>query len=178
MKLITKLNEKETMEHAQKEWKDKRMQEYLIKNYDYYKTTDGIIIEIEKASHLPMNKTIWYDDELPENEIPSASYENFILENEHNCNRYDCYLDELNKKTTTFYFCNQGNPTSYIDYDRYEDVYHYGKLRYSIREITAEEMEEILQLYKEQKEAYLKRLERYYKRYGNHIHAKGYWRDR
>ena len=178
MKYITKLNEEETKELAKKEWHDERMQEYLIKNYDFYKTNDGIIIEIEKASHLSINKTIWYDDELPADEIPSASYENFILENEHHCNRYDNYLKELNQKTTTFYFCNQGNPTSYIDYDRYEDVYHYGKLRYSVREITKEEMEEILQLYKERKEAYLKRLERYYKRYGNHIHTNGYWRDR
>lgn len=177
MEFIRKLNEEETKELAKKEWKDERMQEYLIKNYDFYKTNDGIIIEIEKASHLSINKTIWYDDELPENERPSASYENFILENEHHCNRYDRYTEEI-KRRTKFYFCNQGNPISYIDYDSYQDTYHYGNLRYSIREITKEEMEEILQLYKERKENYLKRLERYYKRYGNHIHTNGYWRDR
>lgn len=69
MKYITKLNEKETKELAKKEWQDERMQEYLIKSYDFYKTNDGIIIEIEKASHLSINKTIWYDDELPADEI-------------------------------------------------------------------------------------------------------------
>ena len=99
-------------------------------------------------------------DELPADKIPSASYENFILENEHHCNRFDKYTEEI-KRGTKFYFCNQGNVGSYI-----------------VREITKEEMEEILQLYKERKEAYLKRLERYFKRYGNHIHTNGYWRDR
>mgnify|MGYP003298849021 CR=1 FL=1 len=80
MSLITKLTEEETKELARKAWASERMQEYLIKNYDFYKTNDGIIIEIEKASHLSIEKTIWYDDELPEDERPSASYENFILE--------------------------------------------------------------------------------------------------
>jgi hypothetical protein len=178
MRLIKELTQEEKIDFAKKEWKDISMQEYLLKNYDYYKTSDNIIIEIEKPSHLSIRKTIWYDDELPAEEIPTASYENFILNNEKNCNRYDCYLEELNKKTTTFYFCNQGNVVSYIDYDRYEDVYHYGKLRYGLREITKEEMDEILKLYKEQKEAYLKRLERYYKRYSDHIYTEGYWRDR
>lgn len=173
MEFIKKLNEDETKELAKKEWQDERMQEYLIKNYDFYKTNDGIIIEIEKPSHLSISKTIWYDDELPADEIPTASYENFILNNERNCNRYDCYSEEL-KRNTKFYFCNQGNIASYIDYD----LFRTGDIRGIIREITAEEMQEILQLYKERKEIYLKRLERYFKRYGNHIHAEGYWRDR
>ena len=174
MEFIRKLNEEETKELAKKEWKDERMQEYLIKNYDFYKTNDGIIIEIEKASHLSINKTIWYDDELPENERPSASYENFILENIHHCNRYEHYTQEI-KKGKKFYFCNQGNVGSYIDYNRY---YYCDDIQGKIREITKEEMEEILQLYKERKEAYLKRLERYFKRYGNHIHTNGYWANR
>lgn len=174
MSLITKLTEEETKELARKEWASERMQEYLIKNYDFYKTNDGIIIEIEKASHLSIEKTIWYDDELPADEIPSASYENFILENIHHCNRYEHYTEEINRGTK-LYFCNQGNVTSYIDYNRY---YYDDNINGKIREITKEEMEEILQLYKERKDAYLKRLERYYKRYGNHIHTSGYWRDR
>lgn len=179
MELIKKLSIEEVKDLASKEGhEDERMQEYLVNNYDYYKTTDEIIIEIEKPKHLSINKTIWYDDELPADEIPSASYENFIYANRHNCNRYKYYSEEISRKGTKFYFCKQDSNIGYIDYDRYEDYYNYGKCRYSIREITKEEMQEILQLYKTQKEEYLKRLERYFKRYGKHISAQGYWRDR
>ena len=177
MELIKELTEEEKIELAKKERQSERMQDYLLKNYNFYKTNDGIIFEIEKASHLSINKTIWYDDELPENERPSASYENFILENEHHCNRYDCYK-QLIKKKTPFYFCKQLSNISYIDYATYNDIFNYGGVKFAKREITKEEIEEILQLYRERKEAYLKRLERYYKRYGNHIHTNGYWRDR
>lgn len=172
MELIKKLNEKEAMEVAKKEWHDERMQEYLVKKYDFYKTNDDIIIEVEKASSLSIDKTIWYDDELPAEMIPTACFETFILENIHHCNRYDCYSEEL-KRNSKFYFCNQGNTTSYIDYDRgLRDVVGI------IREIKPQEMEEILQIYKERKENYLIRLERYFKRYGNKISVQGYWRDR
>jgi hypothetical protein len=157
---LTKLSIEEAKELARKEWQHERMQEYLIKKYDFYKTEDGIIIEVQKANSLSINKTIWYDDELPKDEIPSRCLDNFIWENQHNCNRFDCYNREFNN-STKFYFCNQGNATSYIDYDAFRT----GDVRCVIREITKEEMEDILSIYKEQKENYIKRLEKYFKRY-------------
>ena len=169
--MIVKLNEIETREVAEKEWKDKGMQEHLIKTYDYYKTDDGLIFEITKPSKLGMTTTIWYDDELPDDEVPTACYENFVLENGHNCNRYDCYKEQI-ERNNPLYFCNNNNLV-YIDYE-----YRYGDVRNIVRQITKEEEKEILEIFKKQKEDYLVRLERYFKRYNKHIHARGYWVNR
>lgn len=173
MSLITKLTEQEKKIVAESEWKDKKMQEYLIKKYDYYKTSDGIIIEIQKANSLSINKTIWYDDELPNDLVPKLCFGNFEVENRHNCNRYDCYNREFHKHTK-FYFCNGGGTISFIDYDRFNT----GNIDYIKREITKEEMEEILSIYKEQKDNYIERLRKYYKRYNNKISVQGYWANR
>ena len=169
--MIVKLNEVETKEIAKKEWNCERMQEHLIKTYDFYKTEDGLVLEITKPSKLGMTTTIWYDDELPEEEVPTACYENFVLENNYNCNRYDCYKEQI-ERNNPLYFCSNNNLV-YIDYE-----YRYGDVRNIVREITKEEEQELLEIFKKQKEDYLVRLERYFKRYSKHIHARGYWVNR
>ena len=143
MKYLHILNDEEKRQVVEQMWENVKMQDYVFKKYDFYKTNDNIIIEIERANSLPIIKTIWYYEGLPAKDRPTASYENFILENIHHCNRFDCYSEEL-KRNTKFYFCNQG------------------------REMTEEEKKDFFQLYKERKEAYLKRLERYFKRYSKH----------
>lgn len=169
--MIIRLDEKESREVAKKEWKSEKMQEHLIKTYDFYKTEDGLVLEITKPSKLGMTTTIWYDDELPDDEVPSASYENFILENQHNCNRYDCYKEQI-ERNNPLYFC-KNNSFAYIDYE-----YRWGDVRDIIREVTEDEKIELLEIFKNQKEEYLKRLDRYFKRYSKHIHARGYWVNR
>jgi hypothetical protein len=47
-----------------------------------------------------------------------------------------------------------------------------------VRELLADEKQDILELYKRQKEGYIKRLERYWKRYRNNIRTHGYWANR
>lgn len=169
--MIVKLNEQETKEIAQKEWQDKGMQEHLIKNYDYYKTEDGLVFEVRKVSKLCIDTTIYYDDELPEDKIPTANYENFILENRRNCNRYEHYK-EVVERNQTLYFCKNNNLV-YIDYE-----YGLRDVIDIVREITKEEALEILDIFKKRREAYWTRLDRYYKRYGKHIHCRGYWVNR
>lgn len=160
--MIVKLNKEETKEIAQKEWKSEKMQEHLIKTYDYYKTEDGLVFEITKASKLRIDTTIYYDDELPEDKIPTANYHTFILENRHNCNRYEHYKEVI-EQNKTLYFCRNNNLV-YIDYQ-----YGLRDILNIVREITKEEALEILEIFKKQREDYLIRLDRYYKRYSKHI---------
>lgn len=169
--MIRKLNEQESREVAKREWANETMQDWLLKTHDYYKTDDGLVLEVTKAGKLGMATTIWYDDELPEDEVPSASYHNFILENQHNCNRYDCYKEQV-ERNNPLYFC-QNNSLVCIDYE-----YRLGDVRNIIRVVTKDEELEILEIFKKQKDDYLKRLDKYFKRYNKHIHARGYWRNR
>ena len=172
MRFLKKLNEQETMELAQKEWSTEGMQKYLFQTYDFYKTNDGLIFEVQKANKLGINKTIWYDDELPTENIPRANFDNFVLNNTYNCDKYIYYAEEFNKNTK-FYFCKNNSNISYIDYE-----YRQSGVDNIIREISKEEMQEILGIYKQQRDAYINRLEKYYKRYGQHITSRGYWVNR
>jgi hypothetical protein len=104
LKSLKELTEEEKVEFAKSEWKQKSMQDWLIKNYDFYKTVDGNIIEIDKPSKLSLTNELWYDDEY---EAPEINFDNFVEENRHNCNRYDYYLEKANKIYNKFYFVNK-----------------------------------------------------------------------
>lgn len=168
--------EDEKIEIVKADWKDEKMQAWLLKNYDYYITSDNHALEIEKPSKLSINKTIWYDDELPDDEAPKVNLQNFLYYNEKNCNHYDCYAEQHDRQHK-FYLC-EGNSRklAYIDYDS-----HFGNWdtpKNAIRELTEEEIKDILTIYKKQKDDYTERLKRYYNRYSNQIYACGYWVNR
>lgn len=170
MKTLKKLNEREVKEVVKKIWEDFKMREWTEKNYDFYKTEDELIIEVKKAKNLCIRKTIWYDDELPEEEIPNANLENFISYNEYNCNRYDFYKEYFDK-SEKFYFI-KNDETVFIDY---KDIYGEKNI---IREIKEDEKQDILEIYKNQKEQYIERLKKYFSKYNKYIRAEGYWRNR
>ena len=175
LKSLKELTEEEKIEFVKKEWENPNMQQWLLKNYDYYKTPDNYIIEIEKAAKLSITKTLYYDDEF---EAPEVNFDNFIEHNRHNCNRYDYYLEKANKTYNRFYFAKNGNLNNvcimvYSDFELSMNLYYE-----NIRELLAEEKQDILELYKRQKEGYIKRLERYFKKYKNNIFTCGYWANR
>lgn len=169
LKTLKKATLEQALEIAKLQWDRQDMQDYLIKNYDFYLTEDKMIIEIEKASKLSITKELYYDDEY---EAPQVNFDNFLEYNKHNCNRYDYYNSEQN---TQFYFCKQNAHCVYIDkFDNYNMLEPLS----SIRAVTQEEFEDILEIYKKQKEQYLERLQKYFTRYGKHIRTHGYWANR
>jgi len=129
-------------------------------------------LEFEKASSLSIQKTLWYDDET---ESPKNTLETFLYYNEKNCNRFDCYENEL-KHLTRLFACKQNNTCIYIDYDRYNNDFK--SVNYAIRELTDQEIQDIMTIYKDQKEQYTERLTKYFTRYGKNISVCGYWANR
>ena len=47
-----------------------------------------------------------------------------------------------------------------------------------VRELTQEEINEIIEFTNTLKEEYIERLKKYYKRYNKNIHVQGYWANR
>lgn len=173
LKTLKPLTEEEKREFAKSEWQQETMQKYLLKTYDFYKTADGFIMEIAKPNKLSIDKELWYDDETVE---PQINFDNFYYYNKHHCDMFDCIVTHLNEHKDAF-LCNQyRNETSIIClYDADEmDKKRYGV----IRKINATELVDILSIYNQQKEQYKARLEKYFKKYNNKIHASGYWADR
>lgn len=172
LKTIKKLNENETQEYAKKEWAKPKMQDFVIKKYDFYKTEDNLILEIEKANTLSITKALYYDDETV---VPKVNFENFCNHNKCNCDMIDCLTENI-KTDKKLYFCEQTkNLVSIIGLTDW-DCLNGAKNRYFvIRELTADEQSDILQLYKDQKLQYLTRLEKYFKKYSNKIYTCGYW---
>lgn len=173
LKTIKALTEEEKREFAKSEWQNEKMQDYLLKTYDFYKTQDNFIIEVVKASKLSITKELWYDDEY---DAPQVNFENFFEHNEHNCNMFDCIITQLNEHKDAF-FCNQyKNKASIICLFDADEM---SKKRYGVtRKINATELADILAIYSEQKEQYKTRLEKYFKKYNNKIWARGYWANR
>lgn len=173
LKTLKHATPKEVQEIAKQEWKNNTdMQKFIIKKYDYYFTSDNLILEIEKFNNLRIDKTMYYDDET---EAPKINLTNFIEYNEMNCNRFDFYKQEL-KHLTNLYFCKQNNVYCYIDYDRYNN--NIENVSYAIRKIKTDEISDILKLYEEQKILYVERLTKYFNKYNKNISRVGYWANR
>lgn len=185
LKTLKKLTTEEVEELAKELWKDKKMQEFIIDKYDFYKTNDNLIIEFEKVNKISITKTLWYDDEQ---EDPGNSEANFLIYNRSNTpgRSLEAYLEEkenLNKNG-----CASGR----YDYKGIYFVAHYynnddivscgwvdEKDKYFKRYLTEEEQEDFIQLEKERKAQYIERLKKYYKRYGQkYVRTEGYWVNR
>lgn len=185
MKNLKLLTLEETQEIAKILWESEKMQKYLIDTYDFYKTKDNLIIELEKVKKLSIDKTMYYDDEY---EAPEVSENNFIIYNRHNIpgRNLEEYLKEKEKLQT------QGCASGQYDYKgiyfvetRFDKNFMVGcnwfddkDNRYFKRYLTIEEQEDYIELMKERKEQYIERLKKYFKRYGKHINTYGYWANR
>lgn len=190
LKTLKKLTSEEVEEIAKKLWDTEKMQEFIIDKYDFYKTNDGLIIELEKVNKISITKTLWYDDEQ---EDPGKSEANFLIYNRYNTpgRNLEAYLEEkenLQKNGcasgrydyngiyfTQQYYSNDkisNNIVSCNWFDEKDD-------RFFIRYLTEDETNDFIQLEKERKEQYIERLKKYYKRYGQkYVRTKGYWVNR
>lgn len=186
LKALKKLIPEEVGELAKKLWQTEDMQKYIVNTYDFYKTQDGLIIELQKTNKIAIDKTMWYDDET---EGPDVNEKNFINYNNSNMpgRNLDAYLQEKeNLKINGYasgrydyngiYFVGINYKQDYLvncdwfDYDNNKRDFK--------RYLTIEEQEDFIKLTEERKQQYIERLKRYFKRYGQHVHARGYWVNR
>lgn len=186
LKTLKKLIPEEVEELSKKLWNTPDMQKYIVNTYDFYKTQDGFIIELQKTNKIAIDKTMWYDDET---DGPDVNEKNFINYNNSNMpgRNLDAYLQE--KENLKINGCASGR------YD-YNGIYFVGinyKQDYLVncdwfdydnnkrdfkRYLTIEEQEDFIKLTEERKQQYIERLKKYFKRYGQHVHARGYWVNR
>lgn len=176
------LNSDEALEIARKRWSTENMQKYTVETYDFYKTSDGLILELEKVNKITIDKTMYYDDER---EAPEVNEANFITYNRHNFpfRDWENYLDEKKSLETNgfglgcydykgIYFMEANDISVYCRCMRERDE------RYFVRYLTDEEQEDFINLMKDRNEKYIERLKKYYKRYGKHVSTYGYWANR
>lgn len=156
-------------DHMNKHITQEFKQHYVIKTTDNYL----IDINIDKPS---IKSDIYYDDET---EAPAKSYENFEL---YNLRLQNTPLNDesiKNIENLAIYKFNakyNNNNTYYLLRNRnYHYYYSDGEL---VRDLTEEEKADITKIYCEEKEAFIKRLKAYWKKYQDKIYCIGYWANR
>lgn len=183
-KSLTELTEEEKQDLAKKIWNSEDMQKYLLETYDFYKTQDGLIIELQKVKKITIDKTMYYDDEY---EAPEVSEKNFINYNGSNIpgRNLENYLEEKEKLQT------QGCATGRYDYQGIYFVVNYSNRDNVVscnwmdeknntfkRYLTKEEETDFIELQQERKNQYIERLKKYFKKYGKNVRTSGYWANR
>ena len=185
LKSLRIATEEEKRQLASILWAKNDMIDYICSTYDYYITNDNYFIEIHKPNKLSIHKTMWYDDET---EGPEENENNFILYNMGLNNPARMLEDYLKEKE---HLEKYGSASGRYDYngiyivknrDEVNTVsYNFTdeKNKYFIRYLTKEEEQDLINIIKENKEKYIERLKRYYKRYGEkYVRAEGYWANR
>ena len=164
---------KELRAELEKVWADEKMVKHCLNSIRYIQI-DEYFVSI--GNRLPnISKTLWYDDEKDD---PGKSWERF---KSYNDSLHRPKLLKLYDKGRNLYFVinyhslgeGEGKilaPT-YLEENRANQPY-------VLREVTESELELINQDIKEIQEHYDKRLERYFKRYGDKIRSSGYWVNR
>ena len=169
---------------AKEQWQDEHMQEYVKKNYNFYMLKDGYYLELQKPNKYSINKTMWYDDET---EGPEENETNFVLYNlrmrdpARHVAEYKENLERLKNHcgASGLYDYNGLYLISFYKTEKKVDVgFFYEKKGKFIRYLTKEEQEDYLNILEYNKQAYIERLKKYFKRYGKHVHASGYWVNR
>ena len=186
LKALKKLDSEEVQEVAKELWDTPRMQQYIIDTYDFYKTNDGLVIELEKVNKISITKELYYYDDT---EDPGTSENVFLSYNRYNIpgRNLEEYLQEKENLQTN------GCASGRYDYKGIYFIQHYYNnknivtcnwfedkdQKYFIRYLTEEETNDFIQLEKERKEQYIERLKKYYKRYGQkYVRSEGYWVNR
>jgi hypothetical protein len=184
MKHFTLLTKEETKELAKTLWDSESMQDFIVDKYDFYRTNDGLILELEKVKKISIDKTIWYDDETEAPTLTEALFVRYNMSNEPS-RSLENYLEEAERLRT------QGCASGRYDYEGIYFIQHYEgdsktvschwsdeKDKYFKRYLTQEEQQEYIELMEERKNQYIERVKSYYKRYNKHIHVSGYWANR
>lgn len=179
LKSLTELTQEEKTALAQKEWQNKNMQDYLIKTYDFYKTQDEYIIEIEKANKLSITKELYYDDEY---DAPQINFNNFLWENRQAFNKLN-YIKEHTKASNDYLYLikQNSNIADIMDFTSWEikdDKFNYFSKKIAIRPLTEEEKEDYINILENRNNQFKIRLEKYFNKYKDKITAHGYWANR
>ena len=166
---------------------------------DYFNKKDyirfekpGLTVSVDRPT---IETTIWYSDEYdsPIKRDGSNRKEVFIRENMSSFNDFRIYKwtkarQELettgccsglwtDKPVLIEYHRENDNNEVCIDFTRHHED-HFLPDNATITELDADEIEALRKVVDSLKAAYMARLERYYARYADHIHAHGYWANR
>lgn len=161
---------------------DDKYMNQLFKNSLYLKTKDGYYITFD--TKFDIDTDMWFDDEQP---IPEKSEELFINYNMHNV-RYDFseYL-KAQEDLKKYRCCSASHSEMFISRCYNDPEYKHVRINNAswqkeqaefVRDLTKEEIEEIIEFTEELKQNYIERLKKYYKRYNKNIWCRGYWVNR
>lgn len=153
---------------------DERMVKHCLNDYRYL-FIDGQFVQII-GSKPTIHSVMYYDDET---EGPNHNYAAFVAYNESHT-----HLDHYKKMANSwgdyvplvigpaYWGDRTDGKLASVGYSRTEEVAE------GYRKVTDEELILINQVVDEVKEDYLKRLDRYFKRYSDKICSSGYWANR
>lgn len=163
--------------------------EYFFKKYLLIQTKDGYILELDELKHPEIENCMYYDDETPAPSTEFASFKHYNMQYKI-WQHIEKYFDELNNLKTNgcasgfydykgFWIACYDNETRRSNWEMYDrQCQHTNRENYFARYLTEEEQTDLLKVYEFYKQKYIDRLEKYYKRYGQHIHTWGYWANR
>ena len=156
-----------------------------FKRYSIYMFEDGYYFIVDTKTHI--DSVIYYDDETP---CPTVSEEFFIHYNIRNFNfDFDEWQKERNDLATIGCCSGRVELKPFINRNYSDDskevylvFWQYGgnsrRDHTTIRDLTTDEIEDILEISKQEKENYIERLRKYYKKYNKNIRTHGYWANR
>lgn len=156
-----------------------------FKRYSIYMFEDGYYFIVDTKTHI--DSTIYYDDETP---CPNVTEEFFIHYNIRNFQfDFDEWIKERDDLQTKGYCSGRIELKPFINRNYSDDsknVYlvfwqYCGLSRRdhtTVRDLTDDEIDDILEISKQEKERYIERLKKYYKKYNKNIGTHGYWANR
>ena len=173
-------NKKITEEHEQEIIEKANTKDF--KRYNIYMLDDGYYFVIDTKPEI--NNTLWYDDEMEE---PKKSLDLFIRHNMSNLRfNFDEWVEARNclKKGGCCSGHYESNPFINLNYSNSNEVYlvfyeccgNSRRDKTTIRDLTNDEIQEILLIAEDLKKDYIERLKKYYNKYG--MTCKGYWVNR
>lgn len=173
-------NKKITKEHEQEIIEKANVKDF--KRYNIYMLDDNYYFVIDTKPEI--DNVLWYDDEREE---PKKSLDLFIKHNMSNLRfNFDDWVEARNCVKKGGYCSGhyESKPFINLNYDTSNEVYLvfyqiFGNSRRdntTIRDLTDDEVTEILKIAEELKQDYVERLTKYYNKYG--MSCKGYWVNR
>ena len=142
--MIKKLNKKQTEKFVCENWEDEDLQEYIIKTCDFFITSDKLILQIDKAENLSIDFSILYNNK-------QTTLDEFV---KYNTSNFTNIFKSLNGGN--LHFIATEDATTYLANCNSQD-------EDAIRKATAEELQELISIYENQKQQYIERLKEYYK---------------
>lgn len=178
------MNDKERKAYIEATY-DEKNRDYA-KTFDYIAVGDGNIIRVKRPGIM---RDIWYDDETPHPFGPDGSrkHEAFIA---HNMANFDdmgvARWMEAREQLRTRGCCTGAFITRpRLEKPSWDSGWLYATLALfdgypyhepaPVGELDDAQMDELAAIMEELRGRYLKRLESYWKRYGDKVYARGYW---